>query len=229
MTTGKTILIALTLWTLALTIWTFFGRVTSLVFNCLGLSFNFVPRNNCLAAVTIYSDLEPKKRKSVTTSTFLLSICHAVMGPDAMILVCLFVCLFCLNPTLSLSSFILIKRLFSSSSLSAIRVLSSTHLRLLMFLLPILISAWNSSSLAFLMKLSVYRLNKQGEQQTVLSHSFLNLKPIPYRVLTVASWPAYRFLRRSVRCSGIPISLRIFHCLLWSTEPQALVYSVTQK
>ena len=36
-------------------------------------------------------------------------------------------------------------------------------------------------------------------------------------VLTVASWPAYRFHRRQVRCSGIPISLRIFHGLLWST------------
>ena len=35
--------------------------------------------------------------------------------------------------------------------------------------------------------------------------------------LTVASWPAYRFLRRQAR-SGIPISLRIFHILLWSTQ-----------
>ena len=36
-------------------------------------------------------------------------------------------------------------------------------------------------------------------------------------VLTVASWPAYRLLRRQVRWSGIPISWRIFHSLLWST------------
>ena len=36
-------------------------------------------------------------------------------------------------------------------------------------------------------------------------------------VLTVASWPAYIFLRRQVRWSGIPISLRIFHSSLWST------------
>ena len=37
---------------------------------------------------------------------------------------------------------------------------------------------------------------------------------IPCPVLTVASWPAYRFLRRQIRWSGIPISLRIFHSLL---------------
>ena len=36
---------------------------------------------------------------------------------------------------------------------------------------------------------------------------------VPCLVLTVASWPAYRFLRRQVRWSGIPISLRIFHSL----------------
>ena len=36
-------------------------------------------------------------------------------------------------------------------------------------------------------------------------------------VLTVTSWPAYRFLRRQVRWSGTPVSLRIFQSLLWST------------
>ena len=50
--------------------------------------------------------LEPK-RKSVTISTFSPSICHAVMGLDAMILVFL---IFIFKPGLSLSSFILIKR-----------------------------------------------------------------------------------------------------------------------
>ena len=39
-------------------------------------------------------------------------------------------------------------------------------------------------------------------------------------VLTVASWPVYRFLKRQVRWSGIPISFRIFHSLLWTcTKP----------
>ena len=37
-------------------------------------------------------------------------------------------------------------------------------------------------------------------------------------VLIVTSWPAYRFLRRQVRWSGIPISWRIFHGLMWSTQ-----------
>ena len=45
---------------------------------------------------------------------------------------------------------------------------------------------------------------------------------VPCLVLTVASWPAYRFLRRHVRWSDIPISFRIFHSLLWSTESKAL-------
>ena len=53
------------------------------------------------------------------------------------------------KPTFSLSSFTLIKRLFSSSSFSAIRVVSSAHMSLLIFLLAILIPACASSSLAF--------------------------------------------------------------------------------
>ena len=57
--------------------------------------------------------LEPKKIKSVTVSTFSPSICHEVMGPDAIIL---FFLMLSLKPTFSLSSFALIKRLFSSSS-----------------------------------------------------------------------------------------------------------------
>ena len=49
-----------------------------------------------------------------------------------------------------------------------------------------------------------------------LSQSGTSLS-FPCPVLTVASWPAYRFLRRQVRWFGIPISFRIFHSLLWST------------
>ena len=47
------------------------------------------------------------------------------------------------------------------------------------------------------------------------------------RFLTVASWPAYRFLKRQVRWSGIPISFRISHSLLWSTQSKALAYYIT--
>ena len=120
--------------------------------------------------------------------------------------------------------FTYIKRLFSSSSLSAIRVVSSTYLRLLIFLQEILIPDWVSSSPAFLMMYSAYKLNKQGDN----IQSWCTLFPIwkqsvvPCPVLTVASWPAYRFLKRQIRWSGIPISLRIFHSLLWYTQSKAL-------
>jgi len=67
------------------------------------------------------------------------------------------------KPDFSLSSFILIKRLFSSSSLSAIRVVSSVYLRLLIFLLAILIPTCESFSPAFHMMYSAYKLNKQGD------------------------------------------------------------------
>ena len=82
-TTGKTI---------ALTIWTFVRRVMSLLFNTLSrFVIASLPRNKCLLISWLQSPstviLEPKKRKSVTTSTFSLSIFHAVVGPDAMILV----------------------------------------------------------------------------------------------------------------------------------------------
>ena len=74
--------------------------------------------------------------------------------------------MFSFKPDLSLSSFTLIKRLFSSPSLSAIRVVSSAYLRLLLlFLLPILTPAYNSSSQAFLMICSSYRLTKQDDSR----------------------------------------------------------------
>ena len=67
---------------------------------------------------------------------------------------------------------------------------------------------------------SAYKLNKQGDN-IQLWHTLLqvwNQSVVPCPVLTVVSWPAYRFLRRQERRSGIPISLRIFHSLLWSTQ-----------
>ena len=67
------------------------------------------------------------------------------------------------KPTFSLSSLTFIKRLLSSSSLSAIRVVSSAYLRLLIFLLAILIPACASSSPAILLMYSAYKLSKQGD------------------------------------------------------------------
>ena len=117
----------------------------------------------------------------------------------------------------------LIKRLFSSS-LSAIRVVSYAYLRLLIFLLTILIPACASSSPVFLMMYSAYKLNKPGDNMQPWCTPFpiWNQSVVPCPVLTVASWPAYRFLMRQVRCYGIPISFRIFHSLLWSTQSKAL-------
>ena len=61
----------------------------------------------------------------------------------------------------SLSSFTFIKRLFSSS-ISAIRVVSSVYLRLWIFLLETFIPACVSSSLVFHMMSSAFKLNKQS-------------------------------------------------------------------
>ena len=118
------------------------------------------------------------------------------------------------KPIFSLSSFTFFKRLFSTSLFSAIRVVSSVYLRLLMFLLAILIPVCASSSPAFHMMYSAYKLNKQSDGTPF---PILNQSVVPCPVLTVASWPVYRFLRRQVRQSGIPISFRIFHSLLWYT------------
>ena len=128
------------------------------------------------------------------------------------------------KPTFSLSTFTFLKRLFSPSSLSAMRMVSSAYLRLLIFLPAILIPACASSSPAFLMMYSAYKLNKQGDniQPWCTLFPIWNQCVVPCPVLTVASWPAYRFLKRKVGWSDIPISFRIFHSLLWSTQSKAL-------
>ena len=135
------------------------------------------------------------------------------MGPDAMILV---FWMLSFKPTFSLSSFTFIKRLFSSFSLSAIRVVSSAYLRLLTFLPSIFIPACASFSPVFLLMYSAYKLNKQGDniQPWYTSFPIWNQSVVPCPVLTVASWPAYRFLKRQVRWSGIPISFRIFQFIV---------------
>ena len=138
------------------------------------------------------------------------------MGPDAMIFV---FWMLSFKPTFSLSYFTLIKMLFSSSSFSAIRVVSSAYLRWLRFLPAILIPACVSSSPEFLMMYSACKLNKQGDNIQPWCTPFLiyNQSVVPCSVLTVASWPAYRFLRRKVGWSGIPISFRIFQFVVIHT------------
>ena len=123
------------------------------------------------------------------------------------------------KPTFSLSYFTFIKKLFNSSSLSAIRVVSSAYLRLFIFLPATMIPACASSSLAFHMMYSPYTLNKWGDniQPQCTPVSIWNQFIVPCLVLTVASWPAYRFLRRQVRWSSISISLRVFQFVMTHT------------
>ena len=145
-----------------------------------------------MAAVTICSDFGAQENKVCHCFPIYL---HEVMGPYAMIFV---VWLLSLKPSFSLSSFTFIKRLFSSSSLSAIRVVSPAYLRLLIFLLTIYIPACASSSRAFFTMYSAYKLNKQGDNIEPWRSPFQiwNQPIVPCPVLTVSAWPAYRFLRR---------------------------------
>ena len=109
------------------------------------MSFNF------MAAVTIHGDFGAQENKMSLLLHFSPYICHEVVGPDDIILVFL---MLSFKPAFSLSSSTLIKRIFSTFSLSAIIAVTSAYLRLLIFLLEILISAGDSSSLAFHMMYS---------------------------------------------------------------------------
>ena len=139
---GPTLTSVLEYWlTIALTRRTFVGKVMSLLFNMLSrLVIAFLPRSKCLLISWLQSlstvILEPKKIKSVTVSIVSPSICYEVMGQDAMIFIFR---MLSFKPAFSVSFFTLIKRLFSFSSLSAIRVVSSAFLRLLIFLPAVLI------------------------------------------------------------------------------------------
>ena len=213
--------------TIASTRWNFVDKVMSLVFNMLSrLVITFLSRSKLLLNSWLQSPseviLEPSKIKSDTVSTVSRSICHKVMGPDAMVLV---FWMLSFKPTFSLSSFTFIKRHFHSSLVSAIRGMLSAYLRLMIFLPAILIPAYASSSPAFLMIHSAYKLNKQGDsiQPWYTPFPIWNQSVVPWPVLTVASWPSYRFLKRQVRWSGIPISFRIFQFIVIThTQSKAL-------
>ena len=167
------------------------------------LAITFLPRSKRLLFPWLQSPsaviLKPKKIKSVIFSIAYPCICHKVMGPDVITLV---FWMLSFKSTFSLSPITFINSHFSSSSLSATRVVSSAYLRLLIFLQAILIPACASSSPAFLMMYSAYELNKQGYHIQPWRTPFpIWNKSVPYSVLTVASWPSYRFLRRQVRWS----------------------------
>ena len=152
MTTGKTI---------ALIRWAFAGKVISLLFNLLSrLVITFLPRSKHLLISWLQSPyaviLEPPKIVSHCLHCFPIYFpwsdgtrCHNLTFR-----------MLSFKPTFSLFSFTFFKRLFSSSSLSAINVMSSAYLRLLIFLPAILIPACASYSQALLI---AYKLNKQGD------------------------------------------------------------------
>ena len=168
------------------------GKVMSLLFSTqYRFVIAFLQRSKSLLISWLQSPsaviLETLKRKSVTASIFSSFICHEVMGSDSTISV-----FWMLNfkPAFSLFSFTFIKRLFSSSSLSAMKVVSSAYLRSLIFLLAILIPA-------FCMMYPAYKLNKQSDDIQICHIPFPILKKfiLLCPVLTVVFWPTYKFLR----------------------------------
>ena len=143
MITGKTI---------ALTRWTFVGKVMRLLLNTLSrFVIDFFPRSKHLLISWLLSPstviLEPKRIKSVTVFIFFpiyLPWSDGTRHRDLNFWMLSF------KPAFPLSSFTFIKRLFCSSLLSVIKVVSSAYLRLLIFLPAILIPVCDSFSLAFL-------------------------------------------------------------------------------
>ena len=101
---------------IALTRWTFVDKVMSLLFNTLSTWFVivFLPRSKHLLISWLQSPsaviLEPPKNKAYHWLHVSPSICHEMMGPDAMILV---FWMLSFKPTFSLSSFTFLKRLFT--------------------------------------------------------------------------------------------------------------------
>ena len=234
MTTGKTT---------AVTRWTFVGKVISLLFNMLSrLVLTFLPRSKRLLISSLQSPseviLEIKNIKSVTISTVSPSICHEVVGPDAMILV---LWMLSFKSTFSLSPFTFIMRQVLGPGalgrprgigwrgrceggsgwgihvtpwlihvnvwqkpLQYCKVISPQLIKIngkkneaLYFFFafchkggvicisevieispPILIPACASSSPAFLMMYSAYKLNKQGDNTQPWHTPFPNLEPV---------------------------------------------------
>ena len=209
-TTGKTI---------ALTRRTFVDKVMCLLFNMLSrLVITFLSRSkrlNFIVGVTICSDFRASENK---VSHYFH--CFPVYLPWSDGTRCHDLSSLSFKLTFSLSSFIFMKRLFNFSSLSALSVMSSACQRLLIFLPAILIPVCASCSPAFHMMYTAYKLNEQSDniQPWCTPVPIWNQSVVSCPVLTVASWPAYRFLRRQVRWSGIPISWRTFDSLWWSTQ-----------
>ena len=219
MTTGKII---------ALTIQSFVGKVMALLFNTLSRFLTaFLLRRKCLLISWLqspYAVILTRKIKSVTVSTF--PHLFAIKWWDQILRSLFFEC-WVLSQLFPLCSFTFIKRLFSSSFLSAIKMVSSAYLKLLIFLPAILIPACESSSPAFHIIYSAYKLNKQGDNIQPWCTPFLiwNQSIIPCPVLTNAACLPFRLLKRQVRWSSIHISLRIFQFVVIHTVKSFSTFS----
>ena len=113
-----------------------------------------------MATVTVHSDFGAQENKICHCFHCFPSICHDVMAPGAMIFV---FWMLCFKLAFPFSPFTFIKRFFSSSSLSTIRVVSFAYLKLLIFLPAIFIPACASSSQAFHVMYSACKLNNQAD------------------------------------------------------------------
>ena len=179
----------------ALTIQNLLGKVMSLLFKMLSrLVISFLQKSKYHG----YSNhqqwfLEPNKIRSLIVSIISPSICHEVLGTDAMILV---------FRTLSFKPvFHSPLWLSSRGSFIPLHFPPLAYLRLLVILPAILTPTCASSSPAFRMMYFAYKLNIQGDN-IQLWHTPLpiwNQSIVPCPVLTVAFWPAYKFLRREVK------------------------------
>ena len=200
----------------------------SLLFNTLCRFFiAFLTRSNRLLISWLQSPssviFEPKNRKSATASTFPLSVSLEKMGPDAMIFFFFFFNIY--KPAFSFYSFTLIKGFFISSSLSAIRVVSSSgYLKSLVFHLPILIPTCNSSTLAFLMMCSAYKLNKHSDNIQPCPTPFSIPEPISCSTqgTNCCFLTRIQISQESGKMVWYSHLFRTFHSSLWSTQSRAL-------
>ena len=170
-------------------------------------SFSFTEQVSFMAAVTICSDFGTQENSLSLFPFFphLFAVKWWDWSHDLRFLNVEF------KPAFSFSSFTFIKRLFSSSLLSAIKVMSSAYLRLLAFLLETLIPACASSSLAFCMMYSAYKLNKQDDNiqpvtVTIKKSSFGPKSSHPQMVSQQSSASGHRWMHGPFMVGLSPLS-----------------------
>ena len=162
----------------------------------------FLPRSKSLLITWLQSPsaviLEPRKIKSLTVSSVFSSVCHEMIGwvPWSLFSECWVLSQFFHSPLL----------LSSRGSLVLLCFLPA-YLRLLYFSRKswfqlVIHPAWHFTWY------TLHILKQQGDniQPWHTPFPIWNQSVVPYPVLTVASWLAYRFLRKQVRWSGIPLS-----------------------